>query len=631
VSTPTRPAVDVDALRATLATRRRALLRLLFGDRLGLTLFCGTLFVLGVTWRQAAFINDNYTVANALVAVADGHLDLRTAAYGPGLATPGAVESGGRVYGRNYGHVLLALPVLLLLRGLAAVADLRVLLTGVWAVCLLWTLRGAGASLGHQRAGTLLGSGLALLVFAGSVPLASDLPADWLPFLALQAVSVVAAALLAVTCYRLVEAMHGRRVGLAAGGATVLATGVGFWATIPKRHVLVALIAVAAVYALYRSRAVADGERADIRYRAAAYATAGPAAWVAAPEGAILGLAVAAADLSTAGREDLAPRALVGIGVATVLAFLPFLLTNLAIAGDPLEPPRQLASYQGGDLAGGGGTGGGGQSGGAGGGGGTDSGSTGSRFGAGTAVGLVVGRFLEGATVAVTEPGRVVRTFLRTGYSTDAWSGANEILGANLSVLESAPVLGALAGTVALGARRIRAGASGDREPGIGVVDAFAVGYALLLTLAYLPRLPLHASVTVRYLVPTYPLLVYAVARLPAVRRAVEHRWRTAAWSYAGTVLVGGQLFLAAVTLRNSAVGESMQTHAVVDLGLASLLAGWAVAATLATRRGTADGYDTAGAVLLGTAAGAATVLVLLASVAYFPVGEFLLPLVPDL
>jgi hypothetical protein len=74
-----------------------------------------------------------------------------------------------------------------------------------------------------------------------------------------------------------------------------------------------------------------------------------------------------------------------------------------------------------------------------------------------------------------------------------------------------------------------------------------------------------------------------------------------------------------------------MQTHAVVDLGLASLLAGWAVAATLATRRGTADGYDTAGAVLLGTAAGAATVLVLLASVAYFPVGEFLLPLVPDL
>lgn len=44
-----------------------------------------------------------------------------------------------------------------------------------------------------------------------------------------------------------------------------------------------------------------------------------------------------------------------------------------------------------------------------------------------------------------------------------------------------------------------------------------------------------------------------------------------------------------------------------------------------------ADRYDTASTILLGLAAGAGTVLVLLASIAYFPVGDFLLPLVPDL
>jgi hypothetical protein len=74
-----------------------------------------------------------------------------------------------------------------------------------------------------------------------------------------------------------------------------------------------------------------------------------------------------------------------------------------------------------------------------------------------------------------------------------------------------------------------------------------------------------------------------------------------------------------------------MQAHSVVNLGIAGLLATWVVAATLATRRDAADRYDGIGAILLGLAAGAGTVLVLLASIAYFPVGDFLLPLVPDL
>jgi hypothetical protein len=128
-----------------------------------------------------------------------------------------------------------------------------------------------------------------------------------------------------------------------------------------------------------------------------------------------------------------------------------------------------------------------------------------------------------------------------------------------------------------------------------------------------------------------YPLLLYAVARLPAVRRTVEHRWRYAAWTYAGTVLIAGQLFLAGVTVLEMTNGQSMQAHAVVNLSIATLLGLWAVAATLGNRREGPDRYDDAGAILLGLAAGAGTVLILLATIAYFPTGGFFLPLVPDL
>lgn len=625
MSTDTQTAIGTRGVRSTLTDIRQQTLRILFRDRLGLTMFCGTLFVLGLTMRQAVFINDNYTVANTLVAVADGHLDLRQAAYGPGLATPGAVESGGRVFGRNYGHVFLALPVLLILRGLAAIADLRLLLAGAWAVLLLWTLRGVGASLGRERLATVVGSGLALLVFTGNVMGSTALPSSWLPFLALQIVSVVAAGFVAVLCYRLVAALHGERVGAAAGIAAILGTGVGFWAAIPKRHVLVAGLALLAGYLLYRSRAKAgDGGvgHADIRYRASAYACVGVTAWVAAPEGAILGLAVAAADLSTARRADISPRALLVVGIVTIVAFLPFFATNLAISGDLLEPPRQLTPYNGvpgGSTAGSTSTSGH---------------SAGGSFGAGTALGTVLGQFIDGATVVLGRPGRVYRTFVRTGYDTRAWSGANDILGANLSVIESAPLFGALLGTAATGVQRFRRRLTSGSEtgrPDLHVVDVFAVAYVLLLTLAYMPRLPLFATITVRYLVPMYPLLVYAVARLPAVRRAIDHRWQWAAWTYAGTALIGGQIFLAAITLQDTGPGESMQIHAVVNLAIATLLALWAVAAILATRTESPDHYDTVGAVLLGLAAGAGTVLVLLATIAYFPVGDFLLPIVPSL
>lgn len=622
MSTLPRGLADSRAVRARLAELRRAALTVLFGNRLGLTLFCGTLFVLAVTMREAVFINDNYTVVNALVAVADGHLDVRRAAFGPGLTTPGMVEADGRVYGRNYGHVFLALPVLLVLRALAVVADLRLLLAGGWALLLLWTLRGVGHSFGRERVATLLGSGLALVVFGGSMVTATALPDDWLPFLALQIVSLVAAGFVAVLCYRLVSDAYGASIGVATGGAAALATGVGFWASIPKRHVLLATLVLAAAFLLYRSRVLAGPHglgQADVRRRAGAYACVGVAAWVAAPQGPVLGLAVAAADLATARRDDFALRPLLFVAAVALVSLLPLLLTNLAISGNPLAPPRFLPAYEGvptGDTAGPTFV--------------TDaSSSTGGGAVLAGIVGTVFGQFLDGAAVAVTRPDQLLRTFIRTGYDTAAPSRVSDILGANLSMLEATPLFAALAGIPVVGVRWLAGSTAASMK--LRVVDVFVVAYVLLLTLTYMPRLPLHATITVRYLVPMFPLLVYAVARLPAVRRAVEHRWQAVAWTYIGTVLIGGQLFLAGTTLLGMGAGESMQAHAVVNLAVAGLLAGWAVAATLLTRGDPPDRYDDTGAVLLGLAAGLGTVLILLASVAYLPANEFLLPIVPTL
>lgn len=679
MSTPTRYSVDAEALRARAASLRRRLIVVLFGDYVGLTVFCATLFVLGVTWREGVFINDNYAVANALVAVEEGHLDLRRAAYGPSLGTPGVFEGAdGRPYGRNYAQVFLALPVLVLLRGVAVVADLRLLLTGGWVLLLLLTLRWVGHAVGRRRAATIGGSVLALVLFVASLPFATQLPSSWLPFLALQFVTAIATALIGVLGYRLLAQAYSRRVGVAAAVGMVFGTSTAFWGTIPKRHILSACLALLAVYCLYRSRTQEANSQAilgddlsgvpmtrRVGYRAAAYASVGIVAWVGVPEAVALGPAVFVADLATSVRHDWLPRAVLVVGLVSVVAFLPFAATNTAIAGNPFEPPLGLSGYDPPEEP-------------------TSDGAatptpTPSETGLpatptatptaiptaeptptppptppGTAtptgggipdisfdlpLSSVTNRMMGGMRLLTQEPERVYRTFIRSQYTTRGSGRADTIAGANLAVLEAAPVLGGLLGFVVLGLRRIGVekplgsvrGLSSLFSDPLRTVDIFAVCYSILLSLVYISSLPLHAMINTRYLMPMYPLLAYLVVRIPAVREAIGNRWQWAAWTYMGTVLIGGQMFFAAVTLGNSSVGESMQAHSVVNLGIAGLLATWVVAATLATRRDAADRYDGIGAILLGLAAGAGTVLVLLASIAYFPVGDFLLPLVPDL
>lgn len=66
------------------------LTKILFGDRIGVVIFLAALAFTTLYWRVGFFINDNYTIANTLVNIAEGHLHITPVIYGPDSgATPG--------------------------------------------------------------------------------------------------------------------------------------------------------------------------------------------------------------------------------------------------------------------------------------------------------------------------------------------------------------------------------------------------------------------------------------------------------------------------------------------------------------------------------------------------------------
>lgn len=609
----------VEFWRAT----RRTVVTVLFGDRVGVTLFLGALVFVAAYWRVGVFVTDNWTVANTMVAVADGHLHVDRIVYGPGPNTPGMHLVDGRLYGRNYGHVVATLPFVWLLQGLAGVADLRVAVAGLWSLVLLGFAVNLGALLDRPRTGALLGSFVALGAFAANVALATPLPERWIHLLALQSSTLVATALLAVVLYRLGTRVYDRRVGLFAGGTAVLATSLGFWASIPKRHVVTALLLALVLYSFYRSR---EELAVETRYRALAYAWIGLLAWVHAPEALAAFVALVVVDVPTARTNDA--RTLAVVGGAFLLSLLPFFLTNQLIAGNPIEPPRLLPSYGGGeDVFGLSDTGGGGAGGGGAGGGGTQlvPPALSTLFAA--TVGkftLFASLFTRGAAVAVTEPDRLYHTFVHSGYipHVAARDGGQAI---NLALLESMPLLAALGALPAVAVRAAR-----DRPrlrrwlaSPAGQTDLLVGVSTLLLVLIYIPRLPLHAMVTVRYLVPVVPGLVYLLVRLSPVRRAVCTNPRSLLFAYAASVLVGGQLLVIALLLTAPSLGEAVQLHAWLGLATAFPLGAWVLVATATDREA-----PRVGAVLLGLAAGTTTVFLLLSGLVYFAyAGDFALPL----
>lgn len=608
---------DVDAQALDDAGRR--LVTAVFGDKLGLALFLGALAFFPLTWRVGILSSDNYVIANSVAAVADGHLYVDAVRFGPSDGvTPGTHLVDGRLYGRNYGLVVTAVPVYLLLQTVSLVADPRLLLAGVWSLVLLAVVILAGRRFDRYREATVVGACLALCLFLANVVLATPLDPYWFPVIALQVVTALAAAGIALIVYRLVSGIHDQRMGLFAGAVVAVGTPVGFWATWPKRHTVTALVVLLTVYTIYRSRATSS-DTWQLRFRALAYGWVGLLAWLHAAEALVLLVALVIVDIPTADRNGV--RQLLYIGGAFLLSLVPFLATNILIAGSPLEPPRMLPGYGGGepgilDASGGGGTGGG-----TGGGPGTGGAGGGGTLALVTSIGtpfvVLIQQYVQSVAV-LTDSHQVWNVFVRSGYI--AQFSPDVFKAIHLSVLESMPLLGTAAALPVIAWRRLRTGWGSLAK--MSISDRFVLVVALLWIGLYLSRLPIHHQYTVRYLHPIYPLGVYMLVRLPAVRETIRTSSRTLLGSYAAVTVLGSVGYVVALTSFDAVLSEAVQLYALVAFVLGLVVAVWACVAT--TRSTDAR----IGAAVIGTAAGSMTVYILVSGFTTFAyTNQYLLPL----
>ncbi|MGB9956487.1 hypothetical protein ACOZ4B_08885 [Haloferax prahovense] len=613
---------DTDVGQATPArdaSLRTRIHNALFGDQIGLLIFLVSLVCFGLTWRVGFLINDNYTIANALYNLANGSLHVETIVFGPESGiTPGMVTNNGNRYGRNYGQLVLSLPFVYLFRGLAAVGDLRLGLVGLWSVGVLLTTYQLGRLTGRETTAGILGSVLAILVFGVNTAVATELSARWISVFALQTTSMIATAFVAVLLYRLLMRIFTPRVGIAAAAAIVVATPLTFWATIPKRHTYMAALVVAMVYSFYRSRDT-DSEVTARRFRALAYAVVGLAAWLQAGEALVMLVALGLIDLLTAKSHSVRDYAVIG-GVF-ILSLLPFMLTNLLVAGTPFKPPLFLPRYSGPPPEAS-----------------SPSSGTPPANAGGTAdavrpiwerLTLVVGeatgaidrfvRVISRGAQSLTDPLQLSQVFIRSGYI-ETVASRDKYQAINLSLLESLPLA---AGLVLLPKALVSRARSQTTQPSaVTATDWLAVTVSLLFLLFYLPRLPLHAMITVRYLLPVMPLFVYGVFRFATVHSLLQYR-HALGFAYAGTVLIGSQLLVAAMFLMQTTLGESIQIHAWIHLGVGGCFALWVL-----VHESLPEQFKPGGAVLLGGLAGVTTSFLLLASFVYFTYeAGFVLPL----
>jgi len=655
-----------ESVRARVERRWPRVRDACFGDAAGLTLFLAFGAYLILIWRTGTFFNDVGLFRPALEHLANGQL---------ALGAPSELESGypgmyyedGLVYARNYGQLALSLPAYWIARALGGVA-IRALSVVVWSGLLFALAVRIGSRLGRRRAGAAVGGALAVAALVVNVFTFRPFLATQLDIIALQTTTMLCAAVVGLLLYRLFARRYDVRTGVFAGSVTVFASPVGFWATVPKRHTFTALFVVLALYALARSRDGVDGWLGQVGFRALAYASAGLLAWIHAPEGFTLFLAVAIVDLPTAPRNDR--RSLAVIGGALALSLLPFLVTNYLVSGNPLEPPRFLTPFNGvdslpaseggvGDSPADGGSSGGGSAGGDGGsatsdggsaandgGSATSDGSGGDGSGEGIASGgsssgdsgidltrwlpaefatlLQIGlfRYIEGLGLLVTDLDRVSTVFLRwenQGYDTgNVFFGG----GTNLSVLGSLPVAAAVVvapvGRVVTAVRARAVDALFDAD--VDAVDAFAAVFSVLLVALYIVDLPVKVMVTVRYLHPLYPLLVYAVFRQTVVRRALSRHTPLALAGFAGTVVGGSLLATSALLAVGASKGAFVQTY-----GLVALVAAGALAVSLLASVGT-ERADRASAFCFGVATGCGTFFVLVTTFVLMHYGPSALP-----
>ena len=608
------------------------LLRSLFGDRYGLVLFLAVLAVTMLFWRSNVFINDNDTLVRTLGALSEGRLWIESASGESVFNAPGAEVRDGLVYGRNYGQLVVSLPALWLLRVLDAVADIRIVLTALWHLVVLALVVQTGHLLDREEYGESLvvaGSLLVVVSFVVTLGVATPFDDPSLELFALQVTSLVATAFAAVFAYRLVAFQATTQLGFLSGFAVALVLPVGFWASIPKRHVFTVLVCVAILYAFARSR---DADATTTLpavgpvplSRAAAYALVGFLTWIHAAEGLFVFLALVAVDLPTAPSNDRYTLAFVAAVFA--LSLVPTVVTNWLVTGHPARPPRTL----GGGL--------------------TTPASADPSPATDDSAGLLERLFdsldvfplsvvtflvsnvveLVGQSLTeVTTGSTAYHTFLRSaGISFE--KGHPQFSSANLSVLESAPILAALIGVVATALTRVRStdlSRAGLRRL-LGRLDPTAT-LSATLTLAffgiYLSRLPLHIQINVRYLLPVYPLGLYLLVRSDHIQSLVTDHSRVLYWSYSATVLFGGQVLFATTVARDLAVAEATQLHALIALVSAGVLA------VLVSVSAFDDRVRAPATAALGAAAAVGTAFLLLGGLHYFSFGGYVLPVIDQL
>ncbi|WP_158853466.1 hypothetical protein [Halorhabdus sp. CUG00001] len=629
------------------------LLAMLFGDRVGLVLFLGILTVVPLCWRIGFFITDNYAVANTVVNVAAGHLEITRIEYSLTLGSqPGLYQRGASVFGRNYGQAVLAAPVYWMLEIAAMLTELRLLLAGFWSFAVAAFATQLARVL-ERRSLAVWGTVLAVGLFVWNVELAHSLDPQWTGLLALQIVSMGVAAAVAVVYYRLVTMLYGRKAAVAVGLLVALATPVLFWASIPKRHVLSALLIGFTVVGFAASRQ--ESEHAT-RARALAYVGVGLLAWVQEAEALPMLIVLLPLDLTTApnnGRRQLAT-----VAAAFAASLVPFLLTNLLITGSPLRTSQMLPSVgehlqiaadgtvslteQAADVGGGAPGGDGGETAGVP----TPNGMTGGTSPETDVLGQLFSVvwvlysglsaplmrawdiLIAGITIVWVEPSRLVDVFIRSGRISGIQHALNEQEAIELTLLESVPVASALAAVpvLVLSQLRMRDGQIRDRIIRFSGTPRFqtgllAVGIVVVFSLSYLRRLPIHAQITVRYLLPIMPLLVYLVVCLPPVRRGLQADVGGFLGTYIGTIVVGLPIVVLILYTLDPAIGEAMQLHALLHLAVGALT-------VLAVAFGAVGSLPVSAARAIATTAATTTVLYLLAGIEYFTYGELALPVV---
>lgn len=598
-------------VRQTISQRLQSLSTHLFRDRMGAALFVGSLVFFGIFWRVDVFMTDSAALVHGLGALGNGNLFIQQPYIGASLDNPGIYDGLGGPVARNYAQLVLSLPILFAIRGIQQLANLHVAIVALWHLLLLALFVLVGRLLDRERLLSILGSLTVLVFFTTNLRVARQLP-EYAPIvLSLQILTLVAAALSVLVCYRLLSDLHDRRLGLFAACALAVATPVGFWSSLPKRHVFTGLAVLLVLCSIHRSRAVDPDTPGRIlpratEFRCLAYAVVGLYAWIHAAEALFMLGALALVDLPTGHRRDR--RTLGAIAVAFVLSTIPLFATNVLLAGDPLTPPRLLPDY----VPTGGGP--------------STSPVEDSLRGGSTGIVGVVNHFstlaIGGFVTLTTDLERVFHTYVRSQPGAISEMGGHlRYAGANLTVLESMPLATGLVSGIAVLLVSLRKQTTSLRS-GLRTTDVLAATLGVTFAILYADRLPLHAQYTQRYLFPLYPLAIYGLARLPPIRRVIATRWRLALWTYAVTLCIGGQLLFAYVLVEDIAVGGAFQLHAILNLGLGVLLA---LALTLSTITTAADRLS---AIALGLTTAAGTVFLLLSGLVYFPIGPYALPVI---